>query len=111
MLNFFAALVLSVLIAGCASGNGPREDAKAAQAADLGDDGLDPIGDAKQVCGWSDTGRWECTGAKKKRANSKFSTKFKSGAPPPPPSENKLPRGDKPVVLDPIEDLEGPAGE
>jgi len=101
MLRILAALLLMFAV-GCASGNPPREDQ--APAAGSSDVELEPIGGGQKVCGWSDTGRWVCEdkGGKKKKS-SKFSTKFKNKAPPP-EQESKLPRGDTPVILDPIDE-------
>ncbi len=105
MLKYFAAAGSLLLITACASGSGPRVETSDPQQERT--DSIEPIDESKPVCGWSDTGRWECAKAArspldKKKPKSKFSTEFKKG--PPKEKESKLPRGDKPFDADPIDD-------
>lgn len=49
------------LLGACASGGGPSHKTHSTET-DTAEDSAG--GEAKRVCGWSDTGRWECTGPK-----------------------------------------------
>lgn len=106
MKSLAALLILSFAV-GCASSSS-RETAQEKPASPL--DEIEPLGDGKKVCGWSDSGRWECSTATRtpaQKPKSKFSTKFKKTAPSAEKEESKLPRGDTPVQLEPIDEDDG----
>ena len=108
MTKYLSCCVLMVLVGGCASGMGPRTLERDGQQERS--DSIEPIDESKSVCGYSDTGRWECDGSRgpAKKPKSKFSTEFKKG--PPKEQDNKLPRGDKPFDATPIEDSGSSSG-
>lgn len=93
--------LVPLLAMGCASQPPPAETGRDTASEEVE---LQPLGDGKKVCGWSDAGRWVCEDpGKKKKKSGKFTTKFKKGGPPK-PVESQLPRGDTPVSLDPIDE-------
>ena len=93
-------LCSAVLLASCASKPAPEPVAEPPAAAAYE---IEPLGgDGKQICGWGDTGRWEChKGDPNKKKKAKFTTKFKKG--PRKEKESKLPRGDVPFDTTPVE--------
>src|SRR5688572_8675779 len=110
MLKLLCPMIFAVAFTvGCASGNAPLKDDDNPSL--NSPDSLEPLGDGKPVCGWSDTGRWECSkgrAALDKKGKSKVTTKFKK-AQPPKEQESKLPRGDTPFDASPVEDSSSPS--
>lgn len=101
MLRILLALTLPLLFAACASGGGAdTKKNKPAASMDGEDDApLENTGGSR-VCGWSDTGRWECTGPK---PETKPEAKQKPKRSPTPAKKSTTPAAPTPdIVTDPI---------
>lgn len=67
--SILIALALTTLLGGCSS-HAPKSERTAAPTetqTDSEDGEMAEPADGARVCGWSDTGRWVCSGGSKKK--------------------------------------------
>lgn len=67
LLKFLFAVTFVFSLAACSSPGGSAQKSKTPSTSDDGED--TPLENSgARVCGWSDTGRWECTGPKPEKS-------------------------------------------